>query len=442
MTNDGAHSYTYDAENRVVSVDGGAMTYAYDHVNRRVKKTISGVITHCVWEGSKLFGEYNGSTGAQLAQYWYAGSRLIAKTEGTATRYFISDRLSVRMVLDVNGNVVGRQAHLPYGEDFGESGEQQKQHFTSYERDTETGTDYAMNRAYSQNVGRFTSADSYKASGYLTNPRSWNRYSYSRNDPINRIDRLGLQDEDPPIVIHSCPAYSPSGDPSIDLGPTNTCLYLSLSGGGTAGRHPPLEDTGEGPGGGGGEQLPMLDLLAEDLARLLTGALDDLTNFLNLPISENCQKNVMDKLAAAFSNFSASAFARYLLEGGAQFFNGLTSNAPVAGTLLPTQAANAAFGQGATIAGVFSSHPGINAMTSITLPTLTIFLRPGNDANGNPVIDPSNGGHNARNQSLLFHEGLHGFLGKGDQDIQNALFGSSGGASSNITEYIRANCFN
>ena len=72
-------------------------------------------------------------------------------------RYYVSDRLSTRLVLDASGNVIGRQGHLPFGEDFAESGTQEKHHFTSYERDVESGTDYAVNRQYSQSVGRFIS---------------------------------------------------------------------------------------------------------------------------------------------------------------------------------------------------------------------------------------------------------------------------------------------
>jgi uncharacterized protein RhaS with RHS repeats len=37
VTDDGAHTYTYEAENRLVSVDGGVTAqYRYDHRNRRV----------------------------------------------------------------------------------------------------------------------------------------------------------------------------------------------------------------------------------------------------------------------------------------------------------------------------------------------------------------------------------------------------------------------
>jgi len=52
--------------------------------------------------------------------------------------------------MNSNAAVKGQQGHLPFGEDFGETGtQQQKQHFTSYERDSQSGTDYAVNRAYS-----------------------------------------------------------------------------------------------------------------------------------------------------------------------------------------------------------------------------------------------------------------------------------------------------
>src|SRR5262249_28909162 len=46
VTNDGVHSYTYDSENRLASVDGGATaSYAYDHQNHRIKKVVGSSIT-------------------------------------------------------------------------------------------------------------------------------------------------------------------------------------------------------------------------------------------------------------------------------------------------------------------------------------------------------------------------------------------------------------
>ncbi len=193
VTNDGAHSYGYDSENRIVSVDGGSTaSYAYDHQNRRYKTIVGSTVTHYVWQGNQVLAEHNGSTGAVLTDYIYSNRRMIANVSSGTTRYFLSDRLSERLVLDSSASVVGRMAHLPFGEDFAESGTQEKHHFTSYERDGGTGTDYAVNRQLNQAVGRFMRAD--PIDGCIKSPQTLNRYSYVQNDPVNRSDPNGLED--------------------------------------------------------------------------------------------------------------------------------------------------------------------------------------------------------------------------------------------------------
>ena len=171
-------------------MDGGSTaSYAYDHQNRRYKKTVGSTITHYVWQGSQVLAEHNGSTGAVLTDYILSGSRMIAKVAGSTTNYFLSDRLSVRLTMDSNGSVVGRQAHLPFGEDFAESGTQDKHHFTTYERDSESLTDYGVNRQYSAVVGRILRVDPLSES--IVTPQSHNRYAYVLSDPLNKIDPLG-----------------------------------------------------------------------------------------------------------------------------------------------------------------------------------------------------------------------------------------------------------
>ena len=228
VTSDGVHTYQYDAANRIVSVDGGATAlYSYDQNNRRYKKLVGMAATIYVWEGAQVVSEHD-STGALLAEYVYSGSRMIAKAASGVVRYYLSDRLSTRLVLDSSGTTVARQAHLPFGDPFGQSGTQEKHHFTTYEQDAETGLDYAINRGYSSVVGRFMSADPYRPSGYMEDPRSWNRYSYTRNVLTNRVDPLGLVDE---------PVFGNYDDPP----------YVRLIGTGTA-----PSPTGGGSGGGGG----------------------------------------------------------------------------------------------------------------------------------------------------------------------------------------------
>ena len=192
VTNDGSQSYTYDSENRLVqSISGVTASYGYDHQNHRYKKTIGSSVTHYVWEGSQVVGEYNGSTGAMLVAYTYSGSRLIGKS-GSNTQLFLGDRLSLRLALSDAGAVVGRQATLPFGEDFGVSGTQEKHHFTTYERDAESSSDYALNRYYSARVGRFNSADPYKQSADQKNPQSLSRYTYVLDEPLGHTDPSGL----------------------------------------------------------------------------------------------------------------------------------------------------------------------------------------------------------------------------------------------------------
>jgi len=110
-----------------------------------------------------------------------------------AVTYYHQDRLSVRMLTDVNGNWIATQSHEPFGEQVGERDEGSlvsKWRFTNYERDDETGTDYAVNRQYQTNAGRFMRPD--HVGGSIGDPQSLNRYGYVRNDPVNSVDPLGL----------------------------------------------------------------------------------------------------------------------------------------------------------------------------------------------------------------------------------------------------------
>ena len=66
-----------------------------------------------------------------------------------------------------------------------------KWQFTSYERDGESGNDYAIFRFHLSRLGRFSSPDPF--SGSTGSPQSLNRYAYVLNDPIRLVDPLGLQ---------------------------------------------------------------------------------------------------------------------------------------------------------------------------------------------------------------------------------------------------------
>jgi RHS repeat-associated protein len=121
---------------------------------------------------------------------------LIAAVNSSGTNYYHKDRLSVRVATNSSGSKAGEQGHYPAGEPWYAANATTKYQFTTYERDAETSNgggavnDYAMARQHANSLGRFTSPD--PISGDVRVPQSLNRYTYTRNDPINLVDPLGL----------------------------------------------------------------------------------------------------------------------------------------------------------------------------------------------------------------------------------------------------------
>ncbi len=130
---------------------------------------------------------------------------------GGEVNWLVSDHLGTpRMIADLSGSLSGIKRHdyLPFGEKVGAEvggrtqaqgyeGDSVRQQFTGYERDDETGLDFAQARYYASAHGRFTSPDPLLASGRIARPQSWNRYAYVLNNPLKLIDPTGLEDTDP-----------------------------------------------------------------------------------------------------------------------------------------------------------------------------------------------------------------------------------------------------
>jgi RHS repeat-associated protein len=109
-----------------------------------------------------------------------------------------------RLIADQTGSLanVKRHDYLPFGEEIGLIGgrtglkgfmnDGTRQKFTGYERDAETGLDYAKARYDASAQGRFLSVDPLLASASKINPQSHNRYAYCLNNPTNLTDPSGL----------------------------------------------------------------------------------------------------------------------------------------------------------------------------------------------------------------------------------------------------------
>lgn len=188
------NNMTYDGENRMTafSGNGGAASYTYDGNGMRAVKSVSGgTTTVSIFSGSQVIAEYdNGAAPTSPSREYIAGpSGSLAIFSGGTITYYHQDHLSVRLTTDANGNVLTQQGHYPFGEAWYQSGSGNTWFFTTYDRDSESGLDFALARYYDSRTGTFCSAD--PLAGDPSDPQSWNRYPYGRNDPIGNIDPSG-----------------------------------------------------------------------------------------------------------------------------------------------------------------------------------------------------------------------------------------------------------
>ncbi|MEZ5308397.1 MAG: RHS repeat-associated core domain-containing protein [Pyrinomonadaceae bacterium] len=115
---------------------------------------------------------------------------------------------SVRAVTNQNGEIVSRRDFLPFGKELPDSStpghsnslrtsaagygtDNIRQKFTGYQKDEETGLDFAEARMYENRHGRFTAVDPLLASGKSANPQTFNRFTYVLGSPLVLVDRNG-----------------------------------------------------------------------------------------------------------------------------------------------------------------------------------------------------------------------------------------------------------
>jgi RHS repeat-associated protein len=173
-----------DASNNVIG------EYFYDGEGKRIKKVAGDQTTIFVYSGAKLIAEYSTETPPQ----------------NPTTSYTITDQLgSPRIIVNSLGEVVSRRDFMPFGEELEADGtyrtttqkygqpDRVRQRFTGYQKDEETGLDFAEARMYQNLHGRFTVVDPLLASGKSADPQTFNRYVYVLNNPLILTDPSGLQ---------------------------------------------------------------------------------------------------------------------------------------------------------------------------------------------------------------------------------------------------------
>jgi RHS repeat-associated protein len=176
--------YNWNARGELVSSTGPGRNdaFEYDWLGRRVKQTISGVVTYFLHDGDEVVSEYSGG------QYVHTlHSPVIDQPIARNGRWFFPDhRGSTSGLTDAGGNVVQGYLYSPFEKQFTWTGEANPIQFTGREQDA-SGLMYYRKRYYVPAWGRFLSEDPIGLAG------GPNRYAYVSNSPMSFTDPQGLK---------------------------------------------------------------------------------------------------------------------------------------------------------------------------------------------------------------------------------------------------------
>ncbi|MBK9637156.1 MAG: RHS repeat protein [Bacteroidetes bacterium] len=195
---DGTYNYTYDAENKLIAVNNGAVAlYKYDALGRRIKNILSSSTVNYYFSGFRVIEERN-SADSITKSYTYGIwiDDILTMTKNNQTYFYHHNNLgSVASITNNLGALIESYEYDAYGNFIiydtlsnilSTSTIDNVYYFTGREKDQETGNYYYRFRYYNSNIGRFNSFDPL---GYID---GFSTCIYTKNNPTNFIDPFGL----------------------------------------------------------------------------------------------------------------------------------------------------------------------------------------------------------------------------------------------------------
>ena len=198
VTSTGGKTFTYDSDNRLKSMNGGAVTMVYDGDGNRVAKTVNGVTTRYLVDDLNPTGyaqvleeTVNGSV---QRSYSY-GLRRIDEIQLVNNTWMLSfygyDGFgNVRQLTNVTGSVTHTYAYDAFGNKIDSTGTTPNNYLYRGEQwDSDLGLYYLRARYYNPLTGRFMTRD--PEDGNPVDLKTLHKYLYAGGDPVNKIDPRG-----------------------------------------------------------------------------------------------------------------------------------------------------------------------------------------------------------------------------------------------------------
>jgi RHS repeat-associated protein len=198
LTDNLNNNYTWDPNwGTMLTVSNGltTITNTYDALGRLVENNVGGSYAEFIYgpTGAKL-AKVNGTTLIKAFVALPSGAKAIYNSTGLAY-YRHSDWLgSSRLTSTATSptSVYSSAAYAPFGELYATSGVTDAS-FTGQDQDTQSSLYDFVVRRQSPSQGRWISPDpAGRGAVTLSNPQTWNRYSYVLNNPLSLVDPLGL----------------------------------------------------------------------------------------------------------------------------------------------------------------------------------------------------------------------------------------------------------
>lgn len=196
---DGMHTYDYDYENRLTSVDAGATgKYIYDALGRRIAKVVGTDSTYFFYAQLRVIEERSSANAGATATYVFGTGldEVLSMQRNGQTYYYHTNALgSVTQVTNAMGIIVEQYEYDAYGQvaffdgaylPLSASAIGNPYLFTGQRYDAESGLYFYKSRYYSPVLGRFLQRDPL---GFVD---GLSIYEYALSNPTNWADPLGL----------------------------------------------------------------------------------------------------------------------------------------------------------------------------------------------------------------------------------------------------------